>query len=191
MTTFLNALKWPPRILLYISYAAILVMLGMTVWDVFMRYVFNKPTTGVGEVSQMLLVISMTCLAQALLEGRYVAVGVLVDRFPKKINFAIEIIMGIIAIVFFAIVGWELLLMTEVSYNLGELYLIIKTPRWPFYIFLGVAFISCILATIVYVYDRIKNYIPPGEANFFDENPDLAILAFDDDDHKISKGGAE
>ena len=190
MTRFLKILKSISRALLYVSYGAILVLLGMTVWDVFMRYVFGRPNSGVTEVSQMLLIISMTCLAHALVEGRNVAVGVIVDRFPKVGNFAVEIIMGAVAIVFFFIVGWQLIVMTGTSMNLKEAYFVIKTPRWPMYLILGISFLACIVATFVYVMERIRNYKPPKEVDFFEENPDLAILALSGDDIE-EKGGVQ
>ena len=188
MSGLLGALKWVSRIFMYVCYGAILVLLCMTVWDVIMRYVFNKPNSGVTEVSQMLLIITMTALAHAIVEGRYVAVGVLVDRLPKKGNFAVEIIMAAVAITFFFIAGYQLILMTGVSIRLHEAYFVIKTPRWPFYLVLGISFLACIPATFVYVVERIKNYRPPQEVDFFEENPDLAILAFVDEDEE-AKGG--
>lgn len=188
MTVFLNILKWVSRALLYVSYGAILVLLGMTVWDVIMRYVFGRPNSGVTEISQMLLIISMTCLAHAVVDGRNIAVGVLVDRLPKAGNFIIEIIMGAIAIVFFFIVGSQLIVMTGTSMNLHEAYFVLKTPRWPLYLVLGVSFLACVLATVVYVIERIRNYKPPTEIDFFEDNPDLAILAFSDGEGE-EKGG--
>ena len=186
MTVFLKILKWITRALMYVCYAAILVLLVLTVSDVIMRYGFGKPSTGVTEYSQMLLIICMTCLAHAIAEGRYISVGVIVDRFPKKLNFAFEIIMGAAACVFFYIVGSQMILAISQSIQYNERYFVLGTPRWPMYMILGIAFLACVLATVVYVIERIRNYTPPKEKDFFDDNPDLAILAHMDE-YKVEK----
>lgn len=187
MSVFLKTLKVITKALMYVSYAATLAMMVIVVWDVIMRYVFNKPSSGVTEISQMLLIISMTAMANALIEKRYVAVGSLVDRFPKGLNIAFEILMGVLSIIFFFIVGYNLIVMAEGAFRTHETYFVLKTPRWPMYGVLGVSFLACVLATIGYVIEKIQTF-STEEKSVFDDNPDLAILAFADED---AKGGNE
>lgn len=181
MSVFLKTLRSITRGFIYVCYASLVVLMVMTVVDVIMRYVFNKPSSGVTEWSQMLLIICMTAMAHALVDGRFVLVGTIVDKFPKKVNFAFEIIMGAISFTFFFIVGYQLMKMVGNSMSHNELYFIIKTPKWPMYLILGASFLATALATIVYVIERITNYTPPQEKTVFDENPDLAILALSDE----------
>ena len=178
MSVLLKTIKVITRALIYVCYAAIVVMMVMVVWDVIMRYIFNSPSSGVTEWSQILLIISMTAMAHALVEKRFIAVGTLVDRFPKKVNFGFEIVMGVISFVFFFIVGYQLL---NLAINSHEYYFVIKFPRWPLYTILGIAFLSSALATVAYVIERLTNYTDPKAKTVFDENPDLAILAYTDD----------
>ena len=188
MSVFLKILKGISRVLVYVSYGAITVMAVMTVFNVIMRYIFKSPASGVTEISQMLLIISMTALAHACVEGRFIAVGAFVDRFPKKASIALEVIMGAIALAFFLFVGWQLIVQVGASIRGNEAYFMIKTPRWPMYLILGISFLATALATIVYVIERIQNFTPPREKNVFDENPDLAILAFSDEDDFVVTG---
>ena len=193
MSVFIKILKTISRSLLYVSYAAIGVMAVMTVFNVIMRYVFNNPAKGVTEVSQMLLIIAMTALAHSCVEGRFIAVGAFVDRVPKKLNISIEIAMGAIALAFFFFVGWQLLVQVGVSISTHEAYFMIKAPRWPMYLVLGISFLATALATIAYVIERLQNFTPAKEKNVFDENPDLAILALSDEEDLAIAGeeGAE
>lgn len=182
MSVLLKTLRTVARVLLYISYAAIAVMAVMTVFNVIMRYIFKSPASGVTEISQMLLIIAMTALAYACIDGRFIAVDAFVGRFPKNANLTIEIIMGIIGFAFFFFVGWQLLHQVSVSISTHEAYFMIKAPRWPMYLILGISFIATALATIVYVVERFRNFTSSKDKNVFDENPDLAILALSDDD---------
>ena len=188
MPTVAKVLRIITRIFLYISYLAIAVLAVMTVVDVVRRYFFGLTMNGVAEYSQMLLIVSMTAMAYALVEGRFIAVNVLVDRFPKIVNLSIEILMGALSLAFFILVGTQLVGQIESSIRIGEAYFMIGVPKWPLYGALGSSFLACIPATIVYVYERIVNYKDRSEKTVFDENPDLAILAFTDND-QMEAGG--
>ena len=188
MSGVTKVLRVIARVFLYISYLAIAVLTVMTVVDVVRRALFGMTMNGVTEFSQMLLIVSMTAMAYALVDGRFIVVNVLVDKFPKKLNLSIDIFMGVISLAFFLIVGIQLFRQISGAIAFGEAYFMIKIPKWPMYVALGASFLACIPATIVYVYDRIINYKDPAEKTVFDENPDLAILAFGEDD-KTEAGG--
>ena len=178
MSIFIKSMKWITRVCMYVCYAAMLALLAITVYDVIMRYVFNNPSSGVTEWSQMLLITGMLCMANACAEGRFIAVGVLVDRFPKKANAAVEIAMVAAAIVFFIIVGYQLILLSQLADQMNEAYFVIKTQKWPMYLILGISFLTCVFAAIIYVIERLKKLFSAQaevEEDILD-NPELAIL---------------
>ena len=183
-----KALKIITRVFLYISYLSISVMAVMTVIDVVRRTIFGLTMNGAAEYSQMLLIVSMTAMAHALVEGRFISVSVLVDRFPKKINLFIEVLMGVLSFAFFLLVGIQLLRQIPHALKTGEAYFMLKKPKWPMYAALGASFLACVPAVIVYIYERIINFKSHKEKTVFDDNPDLAILAFSGDDN-VSAGG--
>ena len=177
MSIVAKALRFITRIFLYISYLAIAVLAVMTVADVVRRFLFGLTMNGVTEYSQMLLIISMTAMAYALVEVRFIAVNVLVERFPKVVNLTIEVFMGLVSLAFFVLVGLQMIGQIDSSILFGESYFMIGVPKWPMYAALGASFLACTLATIVYVFERIINYKDRSEKTVFDDNPDLAILA--------------
>ena len=188
MSTVTKALKIITRIFLYISYLSISVMAVMTVIDVVRRTIFGLTMNGAAEYSQMLLIVSMTAMAHALVEGRFIAVNVLVDRFPKAINLFIEVLMGVLSFAFFLLVGIQLFRQIPQALKTGEAYFMLKKPKWPMYAALGASFLACVPAVIVYTYERIINFKSHKEKTVFDENPDLAILAFSGDDNADAGG---
>ena len=190
MSNVVKVLRIITRIFLYISYIAIAALGIMTVIDVVRRNFFGITMNGVTEFSQMFLIVSMTAMAYALVDGRFIVVNVLVDKFPKVINLAIEIFMGALSLVFFVLVGIELFRQISGAISFGEAYFMIKVPKWPMYVALGASFFACVPATFIYVYERIANFKDPKEKTVFDENPDLAILAFADSDH-AGEGGKD
>jgi TRAP-type C4-dicarboxylate transport system permease small subunit len=180
------------RVFLYISYAALLALLIMTVFDVVRRMIFGIAMTGLTEYSMIFLIVCMSAMSYALVEGRFVNVGALVDMFPKWLNLTFEIFCGIVGFVFFALVGWQLIGLIDSSMRVfREAYFVIAVPRWPMYGILGLSFVSNALATIVYIYERVKNFKDPKERSVLDD-PEIAFMkAHDETDEKEKLGGAE
>jgi len=165
MAITLKIIKAMTRYLMYVGYAAVVVLLAITVWDVIARYAFGKPSSGITEISQMLLIITMITMAHAIVDNRWIQVGVVVDKFPLKVNIAFEVGMAIVAVVIFFIIGSQLIIMAELSVRIRETYFVLGTPRWPMYAVLGISFLACILATFVYTVERIKKVLPPKTAD--------------------------
>ena len=188
LKVIMSILKVVTRIFLYISYFSISVMTVMTVIDVVRRYFFGLTMNGMPEYSQMLLIVCMAAMAYALVDGRFIAVGILVERFPKVINLAIEILMGVLSFAFFMLVGIQTIGQIRSSIQFNELYFMIGVPKWPMYGALGASFLACTPAVIVYVYDRIVNFKDRNEKTVFDDNPDLAILAYSENENTGTGG---
>jgi len=164
------------RLFLYISYAALMALLIMTVIDVVRRLIFGIAMTGLTEYSMIFLIVCMAAMSYALVEGRFINVGALVDMLPKGLNLVLEIFVGIAGLIFFALVGWQLIALIESSMRVfREAYFVIGVPRWPMYGMLGLSFVSCALATIVYVYERIVNFKDPKERDILDD-PELGFM---------------
>ena len=174
----------------YISYASISLLALLTVVDVVRRFIFGVTMSAVPEYSQILLIISMTAMGYALVERRFIVVNEFVDKFPKWLNLAMEIFMGVVSCAFFGVVGYMLVIRIESSIRFREAYFMIGVPKWPFIGILGVSFLACALATVIYVYERVANYKAPEDRSFIDE-PELSILGLTEDDIKNDEGGAE
>ncbi len=81
---FEKIVRFIVKIFMYVSIAATLGMLGITVLDVILRWVFRSPLPGVIEISQVLLVSIMSAMGAVILEKRNVEVNVVVDAVPRK-----------------------------------------------------------------------------------------------------------
>ena len=192
MKTVVKVIKKFCEYIQYISYVSISALAILTVVDVVRRFIFNRTMTGVTEYSQMLLIITMTAMAHALVERRFIIVGEFVAKFPKWVDFAIEIIMDVVSFAFFAVVGWMLIGQIESSIRFREAYFMVKIVRWPFYGILGVSFLACALAIIAYTYDRMVNFFKPAEkGGLLDEAPELAIVAHMAEDFQTVEEGDE
>jgi len=72
--------------------------------DISGRFLFNAPIKGTTEVSQYLLIaIAFLSLGYAQLKGAHVRVDTLVSRFPEKLQTCLNVIVLLLAILFFVI----------------------------------------------------------------------------------------
>jgi len=190
MPLVIRVMRVVTHVIQFISYASISLLALLTVVDVVRRFIFGVTMSGVTEYSQILLIISMTAMGYALVERRFIVVNEFVEKFPKWVNISMEIFMGAVSCAFFGIVGYMLIVRIESSIRFREAYFMIGVPEWPFIGILGLSFLACALATVVYVYERIVNYKDPEDRSFIDE-PELSILGLTEEDITKDEGGAE
>jgi len=155
METVIRIIRIIIRAVVCVSFAALLVLLVVTLAGAAGRSVFGAPMYAAADLSHLLLVACMPMMAFALMEGRFICVGKFVGLFPKWLNTALEVFMGIASFVFFTIVGYQLFGRIGSSILYGEAFLYTGNPIWPLYGFLGASLLACALATIVYVYERV------------------------------------
>lgn len=149
-----NAAKPVIRIGGYIAAVTLAAMMLLTVLDVFLRFVFNRPILGGIEITEhMMVVLSFFAIAYAGIEGIHVKVELLVKRLQRK---AREI---------FAIIGYVLSLALCIPLtlvyipeaitvkNFGEESEVLAIPAFPFYV---VVIIGCTLLTLVVFIELLK-----------------------------------
>lgn len=96
----------------YLSiFATAVIMLLVTV-DATARYFFNNPITGVYEITEEYLMVTVIFLALswAYSAGAHVRVTLFIKFIPERIMFYIDLVLKLISLVFFILVvaaGWD------------------------------------------------------------------------------------
>lgn len=105
-------------ILIFVS-LGLLSMSFLIAADTFMRYFMNKPIIGVLEITEHYFMVGIVYfgISATFAAGEHISINILTTYFPKKINQILEIILNLIAVLFFsviikqswikAIVSWE------------------------------------------------------------------------------------
>ena len=91
-----------------------LLAVGISIFEVIMRYGFNRPTAWVHETTLMLVGIGMLwggsyCMA----EDRHIRVTVVRDALPLKLRAVVDVIVGILTLFFCAGLAWAGYIMTS------------------------------------------------------------------------------
>ena len=90
-----------------VSYFVLLVM-GITLLEVFLRYGFNRPTMWVHETSQQIFAIAFLLgSAYTLQEGGHVRVDIFYRKLSKKGKAIIELVSSIFYFLFIGVLLWQ------------------------------------------------------------------------------------
>ena len=119
------------RILALVSGALLLVLMGFTVVDVVLRYVFNAPFSGSFEFTEFLMsAIVFLAIAYTGWTGGHVSV----DLFEKWLDRpSLRFLPAIIALtgsVLFAVIAWQAT--RETIATIGQFSNMLRWPHYPF-----------------------------------------------------------
>ena len=140
----------------YIGVAVLILMMLITVADVFLRYVFNSPIVGAYEISEfVLLVLCFIGIAYCAWEDRHVKMNLLFSRLSERGQAGIEIgglLIGLalsISIFYFYIQEGLLIQQSGKSTD------ILGIPEYPFYFIVSFCGLMLSLVTIVFIINSV------------------------------------
>ncbi|HEX2964805.1 MAG TPA: TRAP transporter small permease [Syntrophorhabdaceae bacterium] len=121
------------------------LMMLITVLDVILR-LFSKPITGTYELVFLGGAIVIGCaIPRTSWEGGHVNVDFAVEYLPGMYKKVVMIFTRLLGIVFFALLGWNLIAYGTMLLNKHEVSLTLHVPYYPVAYILGVcALIECL-----------------------------------------------
>ncbi len=138
----------------YISAAVLVSMMLLTVCDVFLRYVFNRPILGSIEITQsMLITLAFFAIAYCALIGGNVKMDLLVSNLPPRGQAAFDIAGYVFCLALSIPMTWRFLSEALDMQRLGLASAILGIPNYPFYLVVSVA---CAMLSIVLLIELVK-----------------------------------
>ena len=132
-----------------IAAAAVAVMMMLTCLDVILR-LFRHPIPGTYEIVSMLGAVFVSfSLARTSVDQGHIAVDFLVQRFPKRIQQAIEACNSIVCALLFTVIAYQCLIYAGDLKASGEVSMTLQLPIHPFV--LGMALGSAMLSVVLYI----------------------------------------
>jgi TRAP-type transport system small permease protein len=126
----------------------LVLMVLLTVSDVFLRYLFHRPILGSWEVTEyMMAVLVFACVGYTMVERGHVVVDLVITRLPPRVRALVECITSLVAFVFFAIVTWRNVLQAGVALRRSDVSAELFIPKSPFILFVavGIGVLSLVL----------------------------------------------
>ncbi|MBW2106408.1 MAG: TRAP transporter small permease [Deltaproteobacteria bacterium] len=128
-----------------IAALAIFAMMALTSVDIFLRYFFRKP-----EIVALLGAVAVSfAMAHTLAVKGHVAVSLIVQMFPKRLQGIVESFISIFGIILFGLITWQSVLYGIDCQRSGEVSLTLELPFYP--IIYGVALgaaVVCLVLTV-------------------------------------------
>jgi TRAP-type C4-dicarboxylate transport system permease small subunit len=145
------------RVLGYTATGFMVVLMLLTVVDVFLRYFFNAPITGTTEISRLLMVIIVfPALGWAAIDRAHVRVDLVVSRIPPRVQAILGSITFLFALVTYGIITWQSILEAAVVNRQTSLLHLSFTP---FYWVMSGGFVVFCLAIAALVIEDITKAV--------------------------------
>lgn len=171
----MKLLKIAANVFNVFSMIAIVVMLILVVGDVFLRFFFRAPIVGATELVRIMMICLSPSFASAVIEDRHLKVGLIVDRFKRKGQLAIDTVVHTISAVICALIAYRALdyVVVQIGRQFPEAFdKILRFPRWPFMLLFGVSLALtgiAMIVTLVFKFIDKSAYEPHLPANHIAE----------------------
>lgn len=138
----------------------LMVMMSLTVVDVFLRFVFNKPIVGAYEMSEFMMVILVFfALAYTETIKGHVKVDILVSRFPPRAQAVIDSITYFTGLGVLVLIVWQNFVLGKVKLIAGDITGSIPLPVGHFHIVIVVGAALFCLVMLVNLIDSVTRVI--------------------------------
>jgi TRAP-type C4-dicarboxylate transport system permease small subunit len=153
MAGLFNILRFISKLLNIIAGIAVTFMMLLTVADVLLR-AGGHPIIGTFEVValSLALVIGFS-IPQVSLDRGHVAMDFLLEKLTKRSKDVMNTFTRILALIFFAFIGYNLFNVAARFHASGEVSPTIKLPFYP--VTYGVA-VCCLLECFVFIFDIVR-----------------------------------
>ena len=145
------------KFLTYLSAFFCLIIALIVVIDVFLRFFFNNPLTGVIELqTYMLVVLCFMSLSYTMLVEGHVRVDILSNHLPKKVKLFSENVYQLVGACFFVSISWQYVIRMKESLAISEVSDTLFIPLWPLYL---VTILGCAMMALVLIIKFAVNHI--------------------------------
>jgi TRAP-type transport system small permease protein len=110
------------RAQLWLAVIALTTLMMVTVIDVFMRYLFNRPVRGSFDaVEGLLLLFVFNSMAAAFFGRRNVVIDIIDSFVPRRLSGMLIRIADLLSVLILGLLAWAMLVPAAQSYAYGEL----------------------------------------------------------------------
>jgi TRAP-type C4-dicarboxylate transport system permease small subunit len=127
----------------------IICLMGVTITDVVLRYIFSSPVFGARDVSKLILLTAVSLsVAYSARTGGQVSVELFTSMMGPRVTRWTEMIVRVIAIVMLSVLSWRLWINGLNAGQFGEVSLALEIPFKPFYFILSIGMLLYALVLI-------------------------------------------
>lgn len=157
MINFADFVKILSKLLDRVAGFCIAGVMILVVSNVILRAVFGKPILGTYELAGFLTALGIgLALAHCALQNGHIAVGYVMDRFPSKLQAAVDLLTNSTTLVFWGLTVWYLCQYAGNMTAAGVVSSTARIPVYPVIYLLALGFSILCLVLVVRVVDSAK-----------------------------------
>ncbi|MFC4409941.1 TRAP transporter small permease [Chungangia koreensis] len=142
------------NIFLILSQVALVIMMILTTFDAFSRYLFSNSIVGAYEVTEMYLMVALVFLSMSYVQkvDGHIRLDILFERFPKRVQAIVNSVFYVLAAGMMFFIGLKGLEMTinALQNNLVASGLI-NLPLWISYIWIPIGAFLIMVRLVIQV----------------------------------------
>ena len=132
---FGKVVRWMNQALLAVGASTLAVMMFLTAADVAGRYLLNRPISGALEGVEFLMAVLIPfSIAYCAYQRAHVAVELIMGRFSRRVQRAVDRLMTLLTILFLGVLCWQNLLYIHEIRVSRMTSAVLRIPAWPFVI---------------------------------------------------------
>ena len=141
---------WVQRIQLWIAASALVILMMVTIVDVFMRYLFNHPIrASFDTVEVMLLVFVFNGMAAAFFGRRHIVIDLLDGVFGPRMTVVLIRGADILSVLCLGLLAWAMLLPATQAYQYGDAKMELPIPIYVLWIVALASLVGTIFCAVV------------------------------------------
>lgn len=145
------------------STVLLIVMMMLTVADVFLRYVFDSPIKGSMELTEYIMVCVGTLgLAWCALQGAHIKVDLIVSKFSQRVQKYIDSFNYVLLMGVAGLITWQTFVRAGTVRRLGVDSAMLEIPRYPFVLVVSLSYFLLFVTSIVLLIYAISSLLYKG-----------------------------
>jgi TRAP-type transport system small permease protein len=138
------------RIQLWVAAASLVILMMVTVVDVFMRYVFNRPIrASLDAVEVTMLVFVFNGMAAAFFGRRHIVIDLLDGVFGPRVTAALIRIADVLSVFCLGLLIWAMRLPAMQAYQYGDVKMELPVPIYALWIVALASLVGTIFCALV------------------------------------------
>lgn len=145
------------------STVLLIIMMMLTVTDVFLRYLFDQPIKGSIELTEYIMVCVGTLgLAWCALQGAHIKVELIVSKFSQRTQKYIDSFNYILLIAVSGIIASQTFMRAGTVRRLGVSSAMLEIPQYPFLLVVSFSYFLLFLTSIMLLIYAISYLMSKG-----------------------------
>ena len=141
----------------YTGMGVLVAMMLLTVADVFMRYVFNRPILGTTEITQFMMVtLAFFMAVWCTMLKAHIKVDLMSKYIPPMAQTISESIYIFLGLGLYSLISWQIFLTAGDKRLIGQLSEILDIPVYPFYL---MAAIACGIVALMLLMHMVQDIV--------------------------------